>query len=101
MTFRVADLMLEPVVAAPKYEAKKVPGGGPKCQEVSRERQCKHCTKLDTCEPCTSGPTGQPSTCTSDTAAVTACSDCQNGTVNFAQLTAAMQAKLEERAYTV
>ena len=101
MTFRVADLMLEPVVA-PKYEAKKGGGAGEhKCQKDSKHSECKHCTRLHTCEPCTRGPTGQPSTCTSDTANKTDCSDCQTGITNWGALQAAMQAKLEARAYAV
>jgi hypothetical protein len=90
MTFRVADLMIEPMVA-------HQPGGGNpnKCHDNVSQKPCKHCTTGNTCQPCTRGQTGGPSTCTTDTAG--ACGDCGPGLDPWAKLNAAMQAKLEAR----
>ena len=94
MTFRVADLMLEPVVAAPFYQAKGT--GHRKCDKKTQD-PCNHCTKQVTCEPCTRGRTAPPSTCTSDTSDVMNCTDCDHGGDPWAKLLAAMREKLAGR----
>jgi hypothetical protein len=110
MTFRVADLMLEPVLAAkkrPKRDKDKDKcNNNSRCGECTMNTGCGHCSQFTDCMACTNCTactctrctlTGM-STCTADTDHEDCTCPPSRGEQDLAALQAALQSKIEERS---
>jgi hypothetical protein len=98
MTFRVADLMLEPVVMAKgKGPAKKQPCG--RCTVQTPCGHCSHCTECTVCTGCSACTCSRctltaASTCTGETD-LADCSCVIRAEQNLGALKAALRSKVE------
>jgi len=91
MTFRVTDLMLEPVLAA-NEKANPSPQRKWKCEKAAT---CHNCSKPSHCPGCTRGQTA-PSTCTGNTDEVQ-CFCPSSETTGLETLQAALREKMRIR----